>query len=101
MKDLKIQFLGYGDKPLHLGQLEGNKFTLVARELQKPLRPFGAVVNYYDDQRFGGYRPNMHIIGKHVLRGEYEDAVKGFLIHPFPNESEVAYGEVLGAVEEA
>ncbi len=88
LKDLNIEFLGYGDNPIRLGQLKGNKFKIVARELEKPFKPFGSVANYYDDQRFGGYRPNLHLIGKDVLLGKYEDAVKGFLLYPFPGESE-------------
>ena len=88
LKDINIKFLGHGDEPLRLGQLKGNKFTIVARELKKPLKPFSSVANYFDDQRFGGYRPNLHIIGKQVLLGQYEDAVKGFLLYPFPGESE-------------
>jgi len=88
LKDIHIHFLGYGDEPIRLGQLEGNKFTIVARELKQPLRPFAAFTNYYDDQRFGGYRPNMHLIGKEMLLSNYEQAVKLFLLYPFPEETE-------------
>ena len=33
MKDMKITFVGYGDNPISLGDLEGNKFTILARDL--------------------------------------------------------------------
>jgi len=87
LKDIRIHFVGYGDKPLALGQLRGNRFTVVARELKKPLRTLYSVVNYFDEQRFGGYRPNLPRIGKKILLGEYEDAVKLFLLYPFPEET--------------
>ena len=87
IKDIKIEFVGYGDSPLAIGLLEGNKFNITVRELEKPLRKVSSVVNYFDDQRFGGYRPNMHLVGKAALQGRYEDAVKLLLLHPFPNET--------------
>ena len=87
LKDIQITFLGYGDKALALGQLRGNRFRIVARDLKKPLREISCAVNYYDEQRFGGYRPNLHIIGKKVLLGEYEEAVKLYLLYPFPGET--------------
>ncbi|MDP3728322.1 MAG: tRNA pseudouridine(13) synthase TruD [bacterium] len=87
IKDITITFLGYGDKAIALGQLRGNRFGIVARDLLKPLRQISCVVNYYDEQRFGGYRPNLHIIGKKVLLGEYEEAVKLYLLYPFPTET--------------
>ena len=88
IKDIKITLVGFGDAPIALGQLKGNKFRLVARELKKPLEYKTTVVNYYDNQRFGGYRPNLHKIGKEVLLGNYEQAIKLYLLYPFPNETE-------------
>jgi tRNA pseudouridine13 synthase len=87
LRDIKLTFLGYGDKPIGLGSLSGNKFRIVAKELEKPLEYNQVVVNYYDNQRFGGYRPNLHKIGKLTLQGKYEEAVKLFLLYPFPNET--------------
>lgn len=88
IKDITIEFLGYGDKALALGQLRGNRFHIIARDLEKPLKELHAVPNYFDEQRFGGYRPNMHIIGKKILFGEYEEAVKLYILYPFPGETE-------------
>ena len=88
IKDIQITFLGYGDKALALGQLRGNRFRIIARYLEKPLQNIKSVPNYFDEQRFGGYRPNMHIIGKKILFGEYEEAVKLYILYPFPGETE-------------
>jgi tRNA pseudouridine13 synthase len=88
IKDVKIKFLGYGAEPIYLGKLEGNKFTIVARDVKKKLHKVEAVPNYYDDQRFGGYRPNFHMVGKQTLLGNYEEAVKLLLLYPFPEETD-------------
>jgi len=99
IKDIKIKFLGYGDKAISLGDLEGNKFRLVVRELEEPLGQIDFVVNYYDEQRFGGYRPNFHLVGKETLLGNYEEAVRLLLLHPFPEETE-DYKEAREEMEE-
>ncbi|MBS3162604.1 tRNA pseudouridine(13) synthase TruD [Candidatus Woesearchaeota archaeon] len=83
LKDIKIKFLGYGDRPLSLGSLIGNKFQIKYPTKKK----IDFIVNYYDEQRFGGYRPNLHLIGKNVLLKKYEEAVKLFLLYPFENET--------------
>lgn len=87
IKDIRLEFLGYGKKALSLGQLQGNRFRIVARDLKKPLREIHCIPNYFDEQRFGGYRPNLHIIGKKILLGDYEEAVKLYLLYPFPGET--------------
>ena len=87
LKDITIKFVGYGDKPINLGDLEGNKFKLRIKELKRPLRQINCIVNYYDDQRFGGYRPNMHLAGKEALLGNYEKAIRILLLYPFPGET--------------
>lgn len=87
LKDIALTFLGYGDTALALGQLRGNQFQIVARDLHKPLREISSIPNYFDEQRFGGYRPNLHLIGKEILLGNYEHAVKLYLLYPFLGET--------------
>ena len=87
IKDIQLEFLGYGKKGLALGQLRGNRFRITARALDMPLREISSIPNYFDEQRFGGYRPNMHLIGKKMLFGEYEEAMKLYLLYPFPGET--------------
>ena len=99
LKDIKIEFLGYGDKPIHLGDLKGNKFEIVIRELKRPLTIVHAIPNYYDDQRFGGFRPNMHLAGKQVLLGNYEEAVRIKLLNPYSHETD-DYIEARESMEE-
>jgi len=87
VKDMNLTFLGYGDNPIELGSAKGNFFRLVVKELEKPLDKVDCFVNYYDDQRFGGYRPNLHWVGKAYIMGYYEEAVRMMLCYPFNTEN--------------
>ncbi|MBI5073142.1 tRNA pseudouridine(13) synthase TruD [Candidatus Woesearchaeota archaeon] len=86
--NLELTFLGKGKAALQLGHLEGNKFTIVVREItseerknflehikntKKKSSKLPSFVNYYDDQRFGNSRNN-HLIGKHLVRKEFKEA---------------------------
>jgi len=99
IKDLRLQFVQYSDKPIMLGGLDGNKFTIIARDLKKELNRVSFIPNYYDDQRFGGYRPNLHLVGKEVLKNNYEKAVKLLLLYPFKTETD-DYKEARNFMEE-
>jgi tRNA pseudouridine13 synthase len=44
-------------------------------------------VNYYGEQRFGGYRPNLHWAGKEYILGNYERCVKLMLAFPYNREN--------------
>lgn len=47
----------------------------------------GGAPNYYGYQRFGTIRPLTHIVGKNLLLGRFEEAVKELLTRTFPLES--------------
>jgi len=54
LKEIKLEFYGYGNVPICLGDLEGNAFEIVVRNLEN--FKFGVlkeIVNYFDEQRFG------------------------------------------------
>ncbi|HDD34106.1 MAG: tRNA pseudouridine(13) synthase TruD [Thermoprotei archaeon] len=83
------------------GMLYGNAFRIRVRRLEAgsteseeriqricaELEEVGGAPNYYGYQRFGTIRPLTHIIGRHVLRGEFEDAVRTLLTRIYPGES--------------
>jgi len=83
------------------GMLYGNAFRVRVRRLEVGAREAeerikricaeldesGGAPNYYGYQRFGTIRPLTHIIGKHILRGEFEDAVRALLTRVYPGES--------------
>jgi len=84
LKDIKIEIIGTGDKPISIGSLKGNNFEIVIRDLDEKeilklkknivkIRKKG-FPNLFGKQRFG--RGNTHLIGKSILQGFLQDAVK-------------------------
>ena len=85
-------------KSVRLGSHLGNNFTITIRNLgnvkevihniEKNLnfmRNFG-FPNYFGLQRFGNYRPNSHIIGRLLLKGDYENAFKEYVSTTYSTE---------------
>ena len=93
LPDISVEVMGFGKNPISLGDLSGNKFEIIIRNLQiaavgsisygddiygkviyrEVIRPIVRWVNYFDDQRFSENNP---AIGKHILRGEYVEAAR-------------------------
>lgn len=88
LKDIKLKFVGYSDERIRLASHKANSFEIIARDLEKPLTPLRYMCNYYDNQRFGGIRPNMAAVGKLILERKYERAMIEYLCKPFPTETE-------------
>jgi tRNA pseudouridine13 synthase len=77
---------GYGREPLTVGQLEGNAFRLIVRNLeaaaaerfcaQRKLTVF--FLNYYDIQRFGvpDGPKRTHLVGSAMLDGRWDEALR-------------------------
>ncbi len=95
LKDIKIEIIGKGDKPLSIGTLKGNKFDIVVRDLDENeifnLKKNSDIVkkegfpNFFGPQRFG--KGNTHLIGKAILKGNLQDAVKGIICFVGDRES--------------
>jgi tRNA pseudouridine13 synthase len=71
-KNIKIRVLGKGSERLMLGQLKGNRFKIVVRNLDKQKKGISFVENYFDEQRFGGRN---HLLGKALVKKEFRKAV--------------------------
>jgi len=68
LKDLELSLVGRGDKAIQLGDLKGNEFEIVVRDLKdKKKGKIEWMINYFDEQRFG--TDNMEI-GKKILSGD-------------------------------
>ncbi len=88
MRNIKLEFVGYHNKRIETGDLKGNKFTIVARNIQKgdtlgiysraKTIPETGVPNYFDSQRFGSVIQN-EFVAKYLIQKNYEQAVKIFL----------------------
>jgi tRNA pseudouridine13 synthase len=87
---VQVRNIGYTEKPLQIGRLYGNNFSIILRDIDNSHRNsleklnnkaiISPTVNYYDLQRFGlrGIL-NSHIIGEHIYTGEWDKAVAEFL----------------------
>ncbi|MFX1319550.1 MAG: tRNA pseudouridine(13) synthase TruD [Promethearchaeota archaeon] len=78
------------------GALKGNRFTIIVRDValsarevqqrlekvQQEIRQAGGVLNFFGPQRFGVTRPNTHLIGKEIVQGNFEEAVRILLEDP-------------------
>jgi len=89
IKDMVLTPLEYSDKRIELGDLWGNRFTIKVYT-KKRLKKLAKVPNFFGVQRFGDTRPITHLVGKEIVRGSFEDAVKMYLTRVFPRESKEA-----------
>ncbi|MFB6294845.1 MAG: tRNA pseudouridine(13) synthase TruD, partial [Candidatus Nanohaloarchaea archaeon] len=97
--DLEIEVLGTGE-PISLGDLDGNAFDIIIRnialsgdDIEDRVTAIvdeldGHIPNYFGSQRFGSGRSITHEVGKHVLRGDYEEAVWTYIAKPSDDEHE-------------
>jgi tRNA pseudouridine13 synthase len=71
-ENLKLRFIGFGNDVLSLGDLEGNGFEIVLRNIDSEPSIKDWTVNYFDDQRFS-FQNN--IIGELIIKGDLKEAV--------------------------
>ncbi|MDD1661547.1 MAG: tRNA pseudouridine(13) synthase TruD [Methanomicrobiales archaeon] len=98
LPDVRLEPIGLSDHPLALGELRGNRFTILIRDCHPTdlAARVGEVVkaasagfpNYVGIQRFGALRPVTHLVGEKILRGDLEGAVLTYLGATFPAEPE-------------
>jgi tRNA pseudouridine13 synthase len=97
---VKILEIKQNEKKLRIGQLKGNKFSILirgvkdaeadadlARDILHQLRDKG-VPNYYGWQRFGKDRPNTHLVGKALIKDGLKAAVDCYIGKPYKTEPE-------------
>jgi tRNA pseudouridine13 synthase len=89
---LSLRFVGKCAQPLTAASIVGNRFKLILRGLREhecavvasnadEMRRFG-LPNYYDNQRFGSNAHGEGFIGKAVVVGNYEEAMRLHLAVP-------------------
>lgn len=77
LKKIGLEFVGYSREPISLGDLKGNKFEIVVRNLDKGFK-VGRVlerkrfVNYFGEQRFS--KDNARI-GKMIVKKRFKEAI--------------------------
>jgi tRNA pseudouridine13 synthase len=90
--DLRLKLLGRTPQPLSSGNITANRFEVTVRDLsvaeaarvQESIAEVqrAGVVNYFDSQRFGFLKHGQGFLAKHLLRGNWEAALKAFLATP-------------------
>lgn len=99
-KNFSLKLLGFSREPMTPSHIEGNLFSITIRAISKEaekylnsplenIRTFG-FINYFDDQRFGSYDPNLGFIGEKIVKKHYRGALKIYLTHIHPEDKKEA-----------
>ena len=88
LKDISISSAWPSDKPVKMGELLGNRFTITVRGIGKGTKARvgkvakelkGLIPNYFGAQRFGSTRSNTHLVGKMIVAGDVKTAVLSYI----------------------
>jgi len=88
IRDIDLYPLRFVNEKIHSGLLLGNYFRIVIRAVAhsssviekrmenvlNELSSLSGIPNFFGHQRFGTVRPITHIVGKHIIRSEWEKA---------------------------
>ncbi len=94
---IEIRNVHYTRHPVHIGDLWGNRFTILIKDItsdcDSALEAAGqlrerTLLNYFGVQRFGVTRPNTHLVGKALVKRDFENAVRAMLSTTSEYESE-------------
>ena len=83
-----VEPLGKVNRPLTLGDLKGNRFTIVIRNFEKNLREkfyrnyevvkrYG-FPNYFGEQRFGSVKSRDDFVLRYLLKGDFDGALRSY-----------------------
>jgi len=75
LKNIGVEVIGSGKKPISLGDLKGNKFKIHVKA--DKIKESDFFINYFGEQRFG-VNCNNHLIGKDLLKKDFKHACKMF-----------------------
>ncbi len=104
IKDIALSNFKKCSDRISLGDSLGNKFRITVRNLDFGEKELSEIIsettnqldergipNYFGYQRFGIIRPNTHLVGKEILKGNLEGAVMAYLANPYEAEKKDAY----------
>ncbi len=105
LQDVEILDVFRTNQKLEIGDLFGNTFSIVVKDIEMPLDEAymssfetgtsiletGGFPNFFGIQRFGALRPVTHVVGKHIIKGDFEEAVMTYVANPIEGEPEEAY----------
>jgi tRNA pseudouridine13 synthase len=87
INNIDLELMHRTIKPIRLGNLIGNRFKIKItgtdgnkKKINDILGQLnGGFPNYFGIQRFGAVRPITHLVGKKIVRGDYQGAVWDYL----------------------
>ncbi|MCW4045482.1 MAG: tRNA pseudouridine(13) synthase TruD [Candidatus Bathyarchaeota archaeon] len=96
IKDVEVRPVGYFRDKLSPYYTLGNSFRIVIRAVKlkaatvarrvaaamRELEVAGGIPNFFGHQRFGTARPITHVVGKALVKGDFEEAAMRFLAEP-------------------
>jgi tRNA pseudouridine13 synthase len=85
INDIEIIVLGRGEKPISLGDLDGNYFEITIRDAPAPEKR-ARFVNYFGEQRFG---ENNADVGKAIVKKDFKQAAYLLGFNPLNPVSEL------------
>lgn len=102
--DVSLKIVGRSNKAVSLGDLYGNEFKIVIRDIEgrkeelkekiaaitTEIETAGGIPNFFGVQRFGISRPITHVVGEHLIQGNIKEAVLSYISDIFAGESEEA-----------
>ncbi|PQV42113.1 tRNA pseudouridine(13) synthase TruD [Methanohalophilus euhalobius] len=102
LRDVNLKVLGRSNKDVGLGDLVGNKFKIIIRDVDLPqeeldnrllnitstINKIDGVPNFFGIQRFGSRRPITHLVGESIVKGDIEKAAIDYIGLSFPDEHE-------------
>jgi tRNA pseudouridine13 synthase len=104
LRDVTLTVVGRSNRKVSLGDLWGNRFRIIVRQIAQPvdkldtmvglitsqIKAKGGVPNFFGIQRFGIQRPITHIVGRKLVQGDIKGAALEYIARPCPGESEDA-----------
>ena len=113
LRDVEVLDAYLAPRPMEIGDLLGNRFRIVIRGVRgapeavlawanatsREVRVLGGFPNFFGVQRFGSVRPVTHVVGRHIVRGAFREAVDAYVANPIAGEDPESY-EVRRALAE-
>ena len=78
-KKYSLEKIGFVKKPLSKKDMIGNNFKIKITDASSDFSNFNEyekILNYFGYQRFGSKRPVTHLIGKEIIKKNYEKAIQ-------------------------
>ncbi|MFC1691796.1 tRNA pseudouridine(13) synthase TruD [Nanoarchaeota archaeon] len=73
LENAELEFIGKGKEPISLGELEGNEFEIIVRNLDQEPKEKNNYINYFGEQRFS--KKNVEI-GRALIKKDFKTAAE-------------------------